>query len=983
MIQRTDYKGLQANEFNKLPGVDAKTSAPLEPPKNKDKNPILNIYEESLRITSPTYGEDIKGLMKKENIEESLLNANIIGAMNQSGVDVSKTNLNIVVNRLQDDHLISLFEKGYQIEELTLGIISEEIINKETLQEKDKEPVDQVENTEGLEKHKDKLEDIKEDSHIAISNLLRHKEEPTINNLYIAKHKGTPKKLDAPPTVEEIIRVLSMNGMQINQDNIKAAMSLVSTNLEVTNENVKSFIAIEETIEAIDVNDWVEKAAREIKQGNNPGELNISHEEIKQIVEDLSNIDEKIIEDTYTKNKPINLENLQQTLHENVEKILKGHEEPLDQDQPGEDVDVAEKVTTTKRELEEIRLRLTLEAALKLNNKLDIKTTELTKLVEELKVMEDENNQQILSNMGTPTTEENLDAMRQVSDRVYNISHNKGLATAQVIQGEADFTLEGMDEAIKVKIMQAVYDETGTRPERRFGEGIAKVEEQIEHILDLNKIEATTSNIKAAKALIQNNIDISSETIEEAKIVLLKIETVLHELRPATVAQILKEGIRPDTLPIDSLIQHIREMQKESQIDPRQKIAEGILELDKTNQLNTKEREGLVAVYRMLSTITKNETAAIGFLLDNNKEPTLGNLFEASKYIKQIGSKTGKMDVTIDDNLGISEDKPLANIRSLIGEATSLAPVGENPDQWLNTQNIIKQWLDRMTPEELKNYIDIDRSLEDLELKDGELSPFEMERTSKQAKALERLSPQTLSFLKDHQISLTVPNLYWADKMIKNPYLLGEMLEDYENVTGEKISTSIGKDTGTDGDKQNIEGILNELEAELEEQSPKWLLATQNTQAYSMGKELEQMLNTQKQISDNEGMYQIPVQLHHGMSNLNVYVMEDKNQSNKVEKDELKAYMSIKTQNLGVIQVNMRISDKAVAFEMIGETSEVTLGLQKGSHELKAAIEEIGYKVMHSKFTQGKTKTSLIDKPKASAELLKYKFEESKFEHII
>ena len=500
----------------------------------------------------------------------------------------------------------------------------------------------------------------------------------------------------------------------------------------------------------------------------------------------------------------------------------------------------------------------------------------------------------------------------------------------------------------------------------------------------LNDIEATQVNIKAAKALVENNIDITKQEVETAKVVLLKIETVLHELRPAVVAQILQEGIRPDTMPIDDLIEHIRHLQKDNPIDPKQKVAEAILELDQTNQLNVKERDGLIAVYRMLNTITKNETAAIGFLLDNSKEPTLGNLFEASKYIKQVGAKTGKMDVTVNDDLGIREGKLPANIRSLIESATNLSTAnlsttGENADQWLSTKNVLDQWLTRITPEQLKSYLDMDKPLEELELQDGKLSPLESERTTEQVKALETLSPHTLTFLKEHNISLTIPHIYWTDKMIKNPYLLGDMLKGYEKLTGEKVGTSINNKDN----KQNIEEILDKLEKELDAQSPKWLSATQSTQAYSMGKDMQQMLSTQKQISTNEGMYQIPVQLHHGMSNLNVYVMKDKDSSNKVERDELRAHMSIKTQNIGIIQVNMRVSDKAVAFEMIGETPEITFGLQRGSKELQGAIEEIGFNVMQAKFSPGKTKTSLLERPEASQSLLKYRFEESKFEHII
>jgi len=1003
LIQPTGYSNVQKTNRENIQEGQLVPAQKPEVPESKDKNVILNIYEEHLQVTSPTYSKDVKQVMKKENIQETNLNANIIETMNKEGVNVTKDALNIIVNQLQEEHLFKLFEDGYDIERLTVDIIAKEIIQGEVIPVSGEGSTDISEdiaqalaeaglpstnkNVEVLEQYKDKVESVIEQSERTISNMIRLKSELTINNLYAAKHSGAPKSAENSPTAEQIIAVLNMNGIKVTQENMSAARNLMGGKIEITKENIKSYIQIQGTINHIDISELLKKAAKEMKKGQNPGDVMISHEiarefkeleydEIKQIIEDIKHVDETVIEDTYRKGKSITIGNLQQTLYENVEKVLQGDDRvSLEAENDGA-VDL-NKIDITKRQLEEIRLSLTLKAALKLNNKLDIKTTELTKVVEELKGIEREHNADILRNTGTPVTEENIGQMQQTSQRLYNISHNKEVAVSQVVQGEADFTLEGMDEAIQLKYAQDIYEDTGTKPERRFGEGIARVEEQIEHILGLNKIEATPSNIKAAKALVQNNVDITQESVETAKLVLLKIETVLYELRPAVVAQILQEGIRLDTMPIDHLIEHIREMQQV--IDPNQKVAEAILELDQTNQLNPKEREGLIAVYRMLNTITKNETAAIGFLLENEKEPTLGNLFEASKYIKQVGSKTGKMDVTIDDKLGMREGDLPTNIRTLIKEATNLPVTGQNVDSWLNTKNVMDQWLSRITPEELKTYLDMDKSLEELVLNDGKLSSSEVGQTTKQVEGLGKLSSRTLNFLKEHHISLTIPNIYWADKMIKNPNLLGDMLKDYENLTGEKIDSSINNNQ----DKQNIEEILDELENELNEQSTKWLSASQSTQAYSIGKNLQQMLGTQKEISQNEGMYQIPVALHHGMSNLNVYVMKDKEQSNKVTRDELKAYMSIKTKHIGVIQVNMRITDKAVAFEMIGETPEITLGLQKGSQELKDAMKEIGYHVMQAKFSQGKPKVSFEEKPKASASLLKYKFAESKFEHII
>ena len=78
-----------------------------------------NIYEEHLQVTSPTYSEDVKEVMKKEDIQETNLNAEIIKTMDKEGISVTKDALNIIVNQLQEEHLFQLFQEGYDIERLT------------------------------------------------------------------------------------------------------------------------------------------------------------------------------------------------------------------------------------------------------------------------------------------------------------------------------------------------------------------------------------------------------------------------------------------------------------------------------------------------------------------------------------------------------------------------------------------------------------------------------------------------------------------------------------------------------------------------------------------------------------------------------------------------------------------------------------------------------------------------------------------------
>lgn len=917
MIQPTNCNGLSSNRTST--GVEIQNKN-VKMSENKQKNKILEIYNSHLSLASPTYSRDIKEIMKNANIEDNNLNAEIVKTLDQQGIAVSKQALDVVTDQLQRDDIFKLYEQGYDIETLTIDIIAKKLTqSEEKLYSSSEDSQKNV--AEKISKYKEKVEAILDRDNAMIENMIRSNLDITINNLYTAKHSGVPKNSNASLTEEQIIAVLGANGIKVTQETMNAARRLIGSNIDIDKGKVEKYIKIENLLNHIDIDSLLVEATKEMKKGKNPGDVELrdekgndfsklTNEEVHQIVKDIHNFDDQVIEDTYKNNQNITIENLQKTLYENTEKVLHKKEEKV------ESVD-AQQVSITKRQLEELRLKLTVEAALKLNNKIDIQTADLEEVVQELKMLEQE---------------ENIEHMESISKRIYTISKNKELAAVGVIEQAAEFTLKGMDEAIQVKLAQETYNTVGTKPERRFGESIIKVEDQIQHILTMQNIEPTTQNIKAAKALVENSIDITAQKVEDVKIVMAKIETVLYELRPAMVAQLLKEGVQPDTLHIDHLIGCIHYLKEELGQDPMQNIAEAILELDSTNQLSMEEKEGLIAVYRMLKTITTRETQAIGFLLKNDRELTLGNLFEASKYIKQIGSKNGKMDVVVDNALGALEGSDTTmNIRSLIKQAVQSSP-----------------------------------------------SSFQIEKIMNQTKGLENISSNTLKFLKEQNIPLTISNIYMADKIIKNPFLLGDMLREYETVTGEKLQSPVNNHN-----QQNGENILEQLQEELKEQVPIQLSATQSTKAYVIGKELDQMCQMQKHIINNDGIYQIPVVLHYGLSNLNIYVMNEKEQSSSLQKEELRAYMSMKTKNLGIIQVHIHIQDHALSFEMIGETAYITTQLQKDSNGLKKAIETIGYNVLGTKFSQEEFINPSSDLSKSIAPLLKDKFSDSKFEYIV
>ncbi len=338
-----------------------------------------------------------------------------------------------------------------------------------------------------------------------------------------------------------------------------------------------------------------------------------------------------------------------------------------------------EETVKARRQLAEVQLKLTSEAASRLANKqIDINVMPLKQAVEELRKLESDLYEKNLKIMGAEPSAENIDKMQDLFSKMQTVAQTPNSAytiVSDVINNNIDFSVEGMHKsAVNAKVFEDI-EMFQTAPSQKYGDSFSKVDDQFSDLLASLDIEPTEANIKAAKILSRNEIDVTPENVLDAKIVDFKISEVFDRLHPIVAAKMIKEGLNPVDMHVDDVLEYTKQFENELGQTSRDKLSGYILDMDNKSAVAPEDREAIVAIYRMLSTIQKHGSASVGVTLKSDVDLTLGNLLEASKTFERT-KKGQDMDFTVDDDFGLLKDivVPKENIRNILNRVNEAAP---------------------------------------------------------------------------------------------------------------------------------------------------------------------------------------------------------------------------------------------------------------------------------------------------------------------
>ncbi len=303
-----------------------------------------------------------------------------------------------------------------------------------------------------------------------------------------------------------------------------------------------------------------------------------------------------------------------------------------------------------RRQLEEIRLRMTAEINVKLlKSGFSIDTAPMEELVEALKQAEAE-----LAKQYFPGDAEALEKYRSFTQTTAVVAEIPELP-AQVLgtfaEGQATASLEEFHSEGKAlqdtyRKAQTEYEALMTAPRSDLGDNIKKAFSNVDDILQDLGLELTEENRRAARILGYNRMEMTLENVEAVKAADHQVRTVAEKMTPAAVMKMIKDGINPLEKSFAELENYFEELPEDYR-ESSESYSRFLYGLERNHGITEEERAGYIGIYRLLRQIEKTDGAAVGALVNTQAEMHFSNLLTAVRT-----GKVKSLDKRATDELG-------------------------------------------------------------------------------------------------------------------------------------------------------------------------------------------------------------------------------------------------------------------------------------------------------------------------------------------
>lgn len=870
---------------------------------------------------------DIKAILNR--LQDYTYSEQDIEAIDEKTVDKIKGYFDV-----SEEDVYELYAQGIDLEQLTSGEVAyrkECRVSEHRLEEEHVKDKKEQEEKKSL---KDKIEVVKQESNGMYVNMLLSRSDVTINNLYANNFKGEPKKGIMDYTKEDVGNVLKMNGIEENKSSLWAADLLMMYDLGVNKANILSLQNMKSAVGALNI----------LETGNVDGDKSLVSEEgvnyqkdyIEKIKEDLYSVTDEEIEELIEEGEEISIDTLRQSIHKNADEVL--HKEVgakkesafFEENSNGQsESQKSEQIDAVKKQILQITAKLTAEAAQKISGQMPLESSSLAAVSDMLHQMEMDMMTEALTAVGAEVSPENIELLADTMAVKENID-TYFMETVQIeLRTDQTATLN------EIEIALARYMENETPVERRFGENLAKVEDQIEGLLERNGIAVTPAHVEAAKALVANGLEVSDQNIDNVEEIVLKVNGLLQELTPQVAARMIKEGINPYHSTIDQIMSYIGDQKVQGL---QTSVAEAIVAMEESGQISEAQKEGLVGLYRILQGVTNDKAAVMGYLFKNELPITLENLQIATKYVK---ANKG-ISVTVDDQFGERESLHYSSktSRQMIEESLKESrtveeniKILENLELPITDENLSK--LSKMSAV-MYPYIkeQFKRSLGTFEGLNSLPESF-LEKMN----AVQNVDAQLVEKMMQKEMPLTLNNIYWMDKITKDPALYGALLDENGMLKDELPS-----------DLDELENELLRLEASAKKTKEESVLSG-DFEKYKQCKQIEEMVQTQKQRIEKEGLYQIPFMIEGERKLVNLYLYDDQEkQARQSDETHLKAMITYETKRLGKVKAYIEIKNDQLGFKIEEEKTGHTKALKAHEQSLLEGLKKLGYQVNYTEF---------------------------------
>ncbi len=495
--------------------------------------------------------------------------------------------------------------------------------------------------------------------------LIRNRLAPTLENIAEARtaysslnKKERPLSEDAWKQLEPTVtHLLFQAGLKNNREMNAAAQDFIKKDIPLTAENLKAYAQI--TKIKLGDEDILTKACDAISVGQDPKQMNLlsaSAQQVRSIVQNTGKVSDTAVNVAVAQNmertgaKTANDVNLSLSdLHKAQDEVDNHSPEAsrLLEDFSGSGVGQAASIRA-RRQLEEIKAKMTFEAAFRLEKEgIRIDTVSMNRLIDSLKVLENRFFSDFFTQAGIAKgqyTEEDLSLLKQTTDILEGIKEMPATLIYTTVDKADSITMNQLNtqgqefKNSNFNRFSHTFETVMTSPDKKYGDSFTKAVQNVDSLIKQNDIEVNEATRRAARILGYAEAEINRENLGKVAAYDEKLQSVLKELHPAVTVRMIRDGINPLEKNLDELLDKITDLKEQEGIKNDDSYSNFLVNLESRKNLSKDEREAYVAIYKALHQIEDKEEMAVGGIFKRGEEPTLKGLLTAVRTGKAIGS---------------------------------------------------------------------------------------------------------------------------------------------------------------------------------------------------------------------------------------------------------------------------------------------------------------------------------------------------------
>lgn len=474
------------------------------------------------------------------------------------------------------------------------------------------------ENINELKSAWDMAASLKEPEEGAVSYLVDNGLEPEIWNLYVAENSGAKvQNNDVPQELQEQMdKVIADAGLTVNDENRQKAQWLVSADLALTTDTLQQLVELDGISYPVTEDTFAQAAAAAIAEGKSPMYANLGR---------------------------------QDTIYEKADKMLQDWFSDAKWDATAENL-------AARKQLEEIRLRMTAEVNVKLlQSDFSIDTAPMEQLIEALRKAEAE-----VAGKYFPCESQAVMKYETYTQAVQVASELPGLPAGVLgpysleqnaaTETVSDFHKEGA-------AMQKAYEEAGERyetlmtaPRSDLGDSIRKAFSNVDDILTDMSLEKTSENQRAVRILAYNSMEITPENIEKVKEADRQVSAVVDRLTPKNVLQMIRDGVNPLEKTFNELESYFSQ-NPQSYEEEVEDYSRFLYQLERKKDVTEEERKAYIGIYRMVHQVEREDGAAVGAVVNTGAELQFSTLLTAAR-----SRRASHMDWKVSEDTGLTQE---------------------------------------------------------------------------------------------------------------------------------------------------------------------------------------------------------------------------------------------------------------------------------------------------------------------------------------